>query len=135
MLRIEDPAFGASIRRHFGISSFSPTELTAPTIAGLARFESTRGRFNLFRGNRDARTFNLRSAFRTNEIRRRPPAERPGFSVHWIPLYVWRETARFAKGMAVPCTISTAKCFRETGCSLSFRWTNSSNEKGNRVLT
>ncbi|MGB8797627.1 MAG: NAD-binding protein, partial [Candidatus Aquilonibacter sp.] len=59
VLRIDDLAFGASIKRHFGIASFSTTELTAPTIAGLARFESTRGRFAIFAGRSFARVFQL----------------------------------------------------------------------------
>ncbi len=63
VLRIDDLAFGASIKRHFGIASFSTTELTAPTIAGLARFESTRGRFDLFAGSEHVRTFQLAERF------------------------------------------------------------------------
>ncbi len=59
VLRIDDLAFGSSIQRHFGITSFSTTELTAPTIAGLARFESTRGRFDLFAKERYGRRFQL----------------------------------------------------------------------------
>ena len=103
VLRIEDPTLGASIKRHFGISSFSPTELTAPTIAGLARFESTRGRFNLFNGTAHAQSHQL--AERIQDERNLPPpspAERPDFAVQWIPLYVWRQNQGSAKGAAVP---------------------------------
>ncbi len=102
VLRIDDPAFGNSIQRHFGITSFSPTELTAPTIAGLARFESTRGRFELFGGTDSAQTFQLAERFQGPENQPPPaPPERPGYQVQWIPLYVWRYDAQ-GKGTAVP---------------------------------
>ena len=67
------PGFGHSIKRHFGISSFSTTELTAATIAGLARFESTRGRFDLSRTRRTAcsNSPNASKAPRTRRLRRR----------------------------------------------------------------
>lgn len=100
VLRIDDLAFGASIQRHFGINSFSTTELTAPTIAGLARFESTRGRFDVFVGQPYARRFQL--AERVQGAANQPPPappERPGYKVRWIPLYVWREGAA-GKGSA-----------------------------------
>ncbi|HTU83020.1 MAG TPA: NAD-binding protein [Candidatus Acidoferrales bacterium] len=101
VLRIDDLAFGRSIKRHFGISSFSPTELTAPTIAGLARFESTRGRFELFDGSEYEQTFQLAERFQGPENAPPPaPPERPGYDVRWIPLYVWRE--RDGQGEAVP---------------------------------
>jgi len=102
VLRIDDLAFGSSIRRHFGINSFSTTELTAPTIAGLARFESTRGRFDIFAAEPYARRFQLAERTQT-EANAAPPAppERPGYKVRWIPLYVWREDAR-SKGTALP---------------------------------
>ncbi len=101
VLRIDDLAFGRSIKRHFGISSFSTTELTAPTIAGLARFESTRGRFDLFSGSEYERTFQLAERFQGEENAPPPaPPERPGYQVRWIPLYAWRETER-GKGEAV----------------------------------
>ncbi len=102
VLRIDDLAFGASIKRHFGIASFSTTELTAPTIAGLARFESTRGRFDIFRGTELERTFQLAERFQGAENAPPPaPPERPGYKVRWVPLYVWREHGT-AKGVAVP---------------------------------
>ncbi|HEY8321777.1 MAG TPA: NAD-binding protein [Candidatus Baltobacteraceae bacterium] len=92
VLRIDDLAFGASIQRHFGINSFSTTELTAPTIAGLARFESTRGRFDVFVGQPYARRFQLAERVQTQANQPPPaPPERPGHKVRWIPLYVWRE--------------------------------------------
>lgn len=103
VLRIDDPIFGASIKRHFGIASFSPTELTAPTIAGLARFESTRGRFELFPESEYAGTYQLAERVQGAENTPPPaPAERPGFKVRWIPLYVWREGHGSGKGVAVP---------------------------------
>jgi hypothetical protein len=102
VLRIDDLAFGASIQRHFGINSFSTTELTAPTIAGLARFESTRGRFDVFVGQPYARRFQLAERVQ-GAVNSPPPAppERPGYKVRWIPLYVWRENVA-GKGSAYP---------------------------------
>ncbi|HEY5342021.1 MAG TPA: NAD-binding protein, partial [Candidatus Aquilonibacter sp.] len=67
VLRIDDLAFGASIKRHFAIKSFSTTELTAPTIAGLARFESTRGRFAIFADKPFSRVFQLAERFQGAE--------------------------------------------------------------------
>ena len=102
VLRIDDLAFGASIKRHFGIASFSTTELTAPTIAGLARFESTRGRFDIFPESQFSRTFQLAERFQGVENAPPPaPPERPGYKVRWVPLYVWREYGT-SKGVAVP---------------------------------
>lgn len=102
VLRIDDLAFGASIKRHFGIASFSTTELTAPTIAGLARFESTRGRFAIFADQEFARVFQLAERFQGPENSPPPaPPERPGYQVRWIPLYVWRERGA-GKGVALP---------------------------------
>lgn len=102
VLRIDDLAFGASIKRHFGIASFSTTELTAPTIAGLARFESTRGRFAIFAQSACRRTFQLAERFQGVENSPPPaPPERPGYKVRWVPLYAWRETGT-GKGVAVP---------------------------------
>ncbi len=100
VLRIDDLAFGASIKRHFGVASFSTTELTAPTIAGLARFESTRGRFDIFRGTPHQRTFQLAERFQGAENEPPPaPPERPGYQVRFIPLFVWREDG--GRGVAV----------------------------------
>lgn len=102
VLRIDDLAFGASIKRHFAIDSFSTTELTAPTIAGLARFESTRGRFAIFPHSKFSRTFQLAERFQGAENAPPPaPPERPGYKVRWVPLYVWRDQG-FGKGVAVP---------------------------------
>ncbi|MBV8154357.1 MAG: NAD-binding protein [Candidatus Eremiobacteraeota bacterium] len=102
VLRIDDLAFGRSIKRHFGISSFSTTELTAPTIAGLARFESTRGRFEIFGGTEYAQAFQLAERFQGADNAPPPaPPERPGYKVRWIPLFAWRETGA-GKGVAVP---------------------------------
>ncbi len=103
VLRIDDLAFGASIKRHFGIASFSTTELTAPTIAGLARFESTRGRFDIFSGSAYSRTFQLAERLQNEDNPPPPPPlERPGSDVHWIPLYVWRDGVSGGKGVAIP---------------------------------
>jgi voltage-gated potassium channel Kch len=102
VLRVDDLSFGRSIKRHFGIASFSTTELTAPTIAGLARFESTRGRFDLFPGTDHTQTFQLAERFQGPENAPPPaPPEMPGYKVHWIPLYSWRDSGR-GKGEAVP---------------------------------
>jgi len=103
VLRIDDLAFGSSIKRHFGIASFSTTELTVPTIAGLARFESTRGRFDIFAGSRFGRTFQLAERLQGHENAAPPaPPERPGYKVQWIPLFVWREHGPGGRGVAVP---------------------------------
>jgi Trk K+ transport system NAD-binding subunit len=102
VLRIDDLAFGASIKRHFAIDSFSTTELTAPTVAGLARFESTRGRFAIFPQSEFSRTFQLAERFQGAENSPPPaPPERPGYKVRWVPLYVWREQG-LGRGVAVP---------------------------------
>lgn len=102
VLRIDDLTFGRSIKRHFGVSSFSTTELTAATIAGLARFESTRGRFELFADTDRPQSFQLAERFQGTENAAPPaPPERPGYQVRWIPLYVWREPET-GKGEAIP---------------------------------
>jgi hypothetical protein len=94
VLRIDDLSFGRSIDRHFGIQSFSTTELTAATIAGLARFESTRGRFDL-EGPAGDRSFQLAERVQGDDNVPPPaPPERPGYRVCWIPLYVWRRNER-----------------------------------------
>jgi voltage-gated potassium channel Kch len=92
VLRIDDLSFGASIERHFGITSFSTTELTAPTSAGLARFESTRGRYVLAGPDGRPRVFQLAERVQgpLNEPPP-PPPEMPGYEVAWVPLFVWRE--------------------------------------------
>jgi hypothetical protein len=100
VLRIDDLAFGRSIDRHFGIASFSTTELTAATIAGLARFESTRGRFDLD-GPDGPASFQLAERVQdSNNVPPPAPPERPGYRVRWIPLYIWRRNAD-ASGEAV----------------------------------
>ena len=104
VLRVDDRDFGESIQRHFGIASFSTSELTAATIAGLARFESTRGRFQVPRpGGAGLATYQLAERLQGEE--NLPPPSPPdlaarGESVRWIPLFVWRESAR-GKGMAL----------------------------------
>ncbi|MEO6913602.1 MAG: NAD(P)-binding protein, partial [Candidatus Baltobacteraceae bacterium] len=75
--RIRDHSFALSIGRQFGIEpSFSPTELTAPAIAGLARFPGTRGRVCF-----DGETYN---------IGERQPGEGPPPAHECVPLYLWR---------------------------------------------
>lgn len=102
VLRIDDLRFGQSIKRHFGISSFSTTELTAATIAGLARFESTRGRFDLYADTGRPQSFQLAERLQGPENAPPPaPPERPGYRVRWIPLYVWRESGA-GRGEAIP---------------------------------
>uniref|UniRef100_E6Q4Y3 RCK N-terminal domain-containing protein n=1 Tax=mine drainage metagenome TaxID=410659 RepID=E6Q4Y3_9ZZZZ len=104
VLRVDDRDFGESIQRHFGIASFSTSELTAATIAGLARFESTRGRFQVPRSDGvGLATYQLAERLQGEE--NLPPPSPPdlaerGESVRWIPLFVWRESAR-GKGMAL----------------------------------
>jgi len=45
VLRVANPDFARSVGRNFALTvTFSTTELTAPTIAGLSRFRGTRGR-------------------------------------------------------------------------------------------
>ncbi len=111
VLRIDDLTFGRSIKRHFEISSFSTTELTAPTIAGLARFESTRGRFELFSGSDYEQTFQLAERFQGPEnVPPPPPPERPGYKVRWLPLYAWREEGA-GKGEAVPIHKFTSEVY------------------------
>ncbi len=104
VLRVDDRSFGESIQRHFGIASFSTSELTAATIAGLARFESTRGRFQVPRPDGSGvATYQLAERLQGEE--NLPPPTSPdliarGESVRWVPLFVWRESAR-GKGMAL----------------------------------
>jgi len=78
VLRIMDPQFSRSVERNLKIAkSFSASELTAPAIAGLARFPSSRGRVTFAR---ETFSINERAAEMTM------PREEDG-----IPLYVWRE--------------------------------------------
>ncbi len=99
VLRIDDLEFGRSVKRHFNITSFSTTEMTAPTIAGLARFESTRGRITLYADTPQRRTFQL--AERRQDERNLPPPTSRATPILWVPLYVWRETSD-GKGTALP---------------------------------
>jgi hypothetical protein len=75
--------------------------LTAPTIAGLARFESTRGRFERNGPDGKPRTFQLAERYQGPDNAPPPaPPERPGYRIVWIPLFVWRELD--GKGSAIP---------------------------------
>jgi len=77
VVRINDPDFSRLIERNFNIAkSFSAAELTAPMIAGLARFPGTRGRVS-FAGE----TFNVGMRNATDRL---PRAEGT------VPLYAWR---------------------------------------------
>ena len=78
VVRIGDPEFSRLVATNFNIAkSFSATELTAPTIAGLARFPGTRGRVS-FAGE----TFDVGVRAASDELPRASGA---------IPLYAWRE--------------------------------------------
>jgi Trk K+ transport system NAD-binding subunit len=77
VMRIHDPQFSRSVARNFRIGkSFSASDLTAPAIAGLARFPASRGRVS-FAGE----TFNVGE--RTSQMH--IPRSEGG-----IPLYFWR---------------------------------------------
>ena len=77
VMRIHDAQFSRSVARNFKIGkSFSASDLTAPAIAGLARFPASRGRVS-FAGE----TFNVGERHAKMHI---PRAE------GGIPLYFWR---------------------------------------------
>jgi Trk K+ transport system NAD-binding subunit len=77
VVRINDPDFSRLIERNFNIAkSFSAAELTAPMIAGLARFPGTRGRVS-FAGE----IFNVGVRSASDRL---PRAEGT------VPLYAWR---------------------------------------------
>ncbi|HET9095801.1 MAG TPA: NAD-binding protein [Candidatus Baltobacteraceae bacterium] len=77
VMRIHDPQFSRSVERNFRIGkSFSASDLTAPAIAGLARFPASRGRVS-FAGE----TFNVGQRDAAMHI----PRTEGG-----IPLYFWR---------------------------------------------
>lgn len=101
VLRIDDLEFGRSVKRHFDLTSFSTTEMTAPTIAGLARFESTRGRIAMAPHALRRRTFQLAER-RQDEQNLPPPTPANRVTpILWVPLYIWRENAE-GKGTALP---------------------------------
>lgn len=78
VMRIMDPVFSRSIERNFKIAkSFSASDLTAPAIAGLARFAGSRGR--------------VRFAGETFNIAERSAATRLPRAEGIVPLYAWRE--------------------------------------------
>jgi Trk K+ transport system NAD-binding subunit len=78
IVRIENDGFAQAASAIFGVTTFSPSALTAPALAGLARFPGTRGRIR-FAG--DDHTIGQRTQ---GEIPEKPPAE------VCIPLCVWR---------------------------------------------
>lgn len=78
VMRILDPEFSRSITRNFRIArSFSASDLTAPAIAGLARFPASRGRVRFA-----DETFNVGERDSSMHI---PRAE------GGIPLFLWRD--------------------------------------------
>ena len=78
VMRIHDPQFSRSVARNFRVGkSFSASDLTAPAIAGLARFPASRGRV-AFAGE----TFNVGERDASMYV---PRAE------GGIPLFLWRE--------------------------------------------
>ncbi|MBV9272204.1 MAG: NAD-binding protein [Candidatus Eremiobacteraeota bacterium] len=80
VMRMGDPEFARSVGRNFALTvTFSTTELTAPTIAGLSRFRGTRGRVTF-----DDETYSI--AERVQRDPGRPPVV-PGA----LPLFVLRE--------------------------------------------
>lgn len=77
VMRIMDPVYSRSIERHFNIAkSFSASDLTAPAIAGLARFPGSRGR--------------VRFADETFNIGERSASARLPRAEGIVPLYAWR---------------------------------------------
>ena len=79
VVRMDNDAFASAVSEIFGIAAFSPSALTAPALAGLARFPGTRGR--------------VRYAGEDHTISQRTQAavpEKPPADV-CIPLCVWRE--------------------------------------------
>lgn len=78
VMRVQDPQFSRSVARNFRVGkSFSASDLTAPAIAGLARFPASRGRVS-FAGE----TFNVGERNASMYIPR---------SEGGIPLYFWRD--------------------------------------------
>jgi Trk K+ transport system NAD-binding subunit len=81
VIRMENDVFARAVSAIFGFATFSPSALTAPALAGLARFPGTRGRVRY--GGED-HTISQRSQGTTPE---KPPAE------ICTPLCVWRAGA------------------------------------------
>jgi Trk K+ transport system NAD-binding subunit len=79
VVRMDNDAFASAVSEIFGIAAFSPSALTAPALAGLARFPGTRGRVRY--GGED-HTISQRSQTAQPE---KPPAD------VCIPLCVWRD--------------------------------------------
>jgi Trk K+ transport system NAD-binding subunit len=78
VVRMDNDAFASAVSEIFGIAAFSPSALTAPALAGLARFPGTRGRV---RYSGEDHTISQRTQTAVPE---KPPAE------ICIPLCVWR---------------------------------------------
>lgn len=81
IVRIENDAFAQATSAVFGITTFSPSALTAPALAGLSRFPGTRGRVHYAS---DDHTIGQR---RQGSVPEKPPAE------VCTPLCVWRDGA------------------------------------------
>ncbi|HLY01544.1 MAG TPA: NAD-binding protein [Candidatus Cybelea sp.] len=78
VVRMEEPRFAHATAQLLGISTFSPTALSAPVFAGLARFPGTRGRLKY---GGDDHTIGQRVQ---GEVPERPPAR------ECTALCVWR---------------------------------------------
>jgi hypothetical protein len=76
---MDNDAFASAVSEIFGIAAFSPSALTAPALAGLARFPGTRGRVR-YAG--EDHTISQRSQTAQPV---KPPAD------VCIPLCVWRD--------------------------------------------
>lgn len=79
VVRIENDTFARAVAANFGLSTFSPSALTAPALAGLARFPGTRGRVHYLG---EGHTISQR---RQGAAPQKPPAD------ICFPLCVWRE--------------------------------------------
>jgi len=79
VVRMDNDAFASAVSEIFGIAAFSPSALTAPALAGLARFPGTRGRVR-YAG--EDHTISQRSQTAQPA---KPPAD------VCIPLCVWRD--------------------------------------------
>ncbi|MBV8150666.1 MAG: NAD-binding protein [Candidatus Eremiobacteraeota bacterium] len=79
VMRVQDPTFARLIEHQFNLdSTYSPSELSAPGFAGLARFPGTRGRIGYGK-----ETYNVGER-QQGEVPQPPPAK------NCIPLAVWR---------------------------------------------
>jgi Trk K+ transport system NAD-binding subunit len=84
VVRMDNDAFASAVSEIFGIAAFSPSALTAPALAGLARFPGTRGRV---RYSGEDHTISQRTQ---GAVPEKPPAD------VCIPLCVWRNGREIA---------------------------------------